>query len=136
MLRLFLLLAALVAGAAEARVEPGNWEFTLDSPLQGNGNGGPIVRQRCVTAEEASDPAKVLAEARDKRCQLSNLHDTGAEYTFDVACTARVPLRGSGTVRYNASSLEGAIDLVGETQGLRLKTRSFVSGRRLGPCNE
>lgn len=130
------LLFLFVIGTADARVEPGNWEFTLDSPLQGNGNGGPIVRQRCVTAEEASDPAKVLAEARDKRCQLSNLHDNGAEYTFDVACTARVPLRGSGSVRYTASSLDGAIDLVGETQGLRLKTRSFVSGRRLGPCSK
>ena len=46
-----------------------------------------------------------------------------------------MPLRGSGSVRYTPSSIDGAIDLVGETQGFRLKTRSFVSGRRLGPCN-
>ncbi len=119
---------------AQARVEPGNWEFTLESPLQGNANG-PIVRHRCVTAEEANDPAKVLAEAKGSQCQLSNLRDSGTEYKFDVACTARIPFRGSGSVRYQPQSLDGEIDLVGETQGLRLKTRSYVSGRRLGPCN-
>jgi len=43
---------------------------------------------------------------------------------------------GSGAVRYTPTTIDGSIDLVGETRGLRLKTRSFVSGRRLGPCNK
>jgi hypothetical protein len=121
---------------AHARVEPGNWEFSVESPLQGNG-AGPTTKQRCITAEEASDPQKVLAEARGKNdCQLSNLRDSGTEYSFDVECKARIPLKGSGAVRYTPRSLDGEIDLVGETQGLRLKARSFVSGRRLGPCNK
>jgi len=126
----------LAASAAHARIEPGNWEFSMESPLQGNGSA-PVVRQRCITREEANDPQKILAEARGKNdCEVSNLRDSGTEYSFDVECKARVPLRGSGSVRYTPSSLDGAIDLVGETQGLRLKTRSFVSGRRLGPCNK
>jgi hypothetical protein len=129
------LLFALLAGAAHASVEPGNWEFSLESPLQGNGTT-PAVKQRCLTPEEAADPAKVLAEVRGSRdCQLSNLRDSGAEYKFDLECTGRTPVRGSGTVRYTPGTLDGEIDLVAETQRLRLKTRSFVSGRRLGPCN-
>jgi len=36
----------------------------------------------------------------------------------------------------SVGALDGEVDLIGETQGLRLKTRSFVSGRRLGPCNK
>ena len=135
-MRIALLFGVLIASAAQAGVEPGNWEFSLESPLQGNANG-PAVKQRCLTAEEASDPQKVLAEARGSdKCQLSNVRDSGADYKFDIACKARVPVTGSGTVRYTASTIDGAIDLVGETQGLRLKTRSFVSGRRLGPCNK
>jgi hypothetical protein len=126
----------LLAGAAHASVEPGNWEFSLESPLQGNASG-PVVKQRCLTPEEASDPAKVLAEARgSEQCQLSNVRDSGTEYKFDLECTGRIPVRGSGTVRYTPRMLDGEIDLVGETQGLRLKTRSFVSGRLLGPCNK
>ena len=123
------------ATAAHAAVEPGNWEFSLESPLQNN--NAPEVRQRCISADEAKDPQKVLSEVRNKNnCQLSNVRDSGSEYRFDVACEAKVPVTGSGTVRYTPTTIDGAIDLVGETRGLRLKTRSFVSGRRLGPCNK
>ena len=135
-MRLALLLLFFM-GAAHAKVEPGNWEFSVESPLQQGKDGGPVVKQRCISAEEAGDPQKVLAEARGKNdCQMSNLKDSGTEYSFDVECKARIPLKGSGAVRYTPRTLDGEIDLVGETQGLRLKTRSFVSGRRLGPCNK
>ena len=131
------LLLVLVTSAAQAGVEPGNWDFSIESPLQTNANSGPVVKQRCLTAEEAADPQKVLAEARGSdKCQLSNVRDSGSDYKFDVACTGRVPIHGSGTVRYTPTTLDGEVDLIGETQGLRLKTRSFVSGRRLGPCNK
>jgi hypothetical protein len=126
----------LMGGTAHAAIEPGNWEFSLESPLQGNANG-PSVKQRCLTPEEASDPAKVLAEARGSQdCQLSNLRDSGSDYKFDLECTGRMAVRGSGNVRYTPRTLDGEIDLVAEKQGLRLKTRSFVSGRYLGPCNK
>jgi hypothetical protein len=129
----FLLLATTHAHAA---VDPGNWEFSMEGPLQNNGTT-PEVRQRCITPDEANDPQKVLAEVRSKNdCQISNLQDSGSEYRFDVACNARVPITGSGAVRYTPTTMDGSIDLVGETRGLRLKTRSFVSGRRLGPCNK
>jgi hypothetical protein len=130
------LLFFFAVSAAQAAIEPGNWEFSVDSPLVGNANG-PTVKQRCLTPEEAADPQKVLAEARGSdKCQLSNVRDSGADYKFDVACTGRVPIHGSGTVQYTPTTLDGAVDLIGETQGLRLKTRSFVSGRKLGPCNK
>ncbi len=129
------LLLLLFAGTAHAAIEPGNWEFSLESPLQKSADGGPVVKQRCLTPEEAADPQKVLAEARGSdKCQLSNVRDSGADYKFDLACTGRVPVHGTGAVRYTPTTLDGEVDLVGETQGLRLKTRSFVSGRRLGPC--
>jgi hypothetical protein len=130
------LLLVFAATAAHASIEPGNWEFSLESPLQPSTNG-PVVKQRCLTPEEAADPQKVLAEAHgSNKCELSNVRDSGAAYQFEVACTGRVPVHGSGNVRYSATALDGEIDLIGETQGLRLKTRSYVSGRRLGPCNK
>ena len=126
----------LISGAAQAAIDPGNWEFSVESPLVGNGSA-PAVKQRCLTPEEAADPQKVLAEARGSdKCRLSNVRDSGSDYKFDVACVGRVPIHGSGTVQYTATTLDGTIDLVGETQGPRLKTRSFVSGKRLGPCNK
>ena len=127
----------LFSGAAQAAIEPGNWEFSLESPLQKSSDGGPVVKQRCLTPDEAADPQKVLAEARGSdKCQLSNVVDSGSDYKFDVACTGNVPIHGSGNVRYTPTTLDGEVDLIGETRGLRLKTRSYVSGRKLGPCNK
>jgi hypothetical protein len=129
------LLLLFVATAAQAAIEPGNWEFSLESPLQQSPNGGPVVKQRCLSPEEAADPQKVLSEARGSdKCQLSNVRDSGSDYQFDLACTGNVPVHGSGTVRYTPTSLDGEVDLIGEARGLRLKTRSYVSGRKLGPC--
>ena len=127
----------LISGAAQAAIEPGNWEFSLESPLQKSADGGPVVKQRCLSPDEAADPQKVLAEARGSdKCQLSNVVDSGSDYKFDVACTGNVPIHGSGNVRYTPTTLDGEVDLIGETRGLRLKTRSYVSGRKLGPCNK
>ena len=125
----------LISGTAQAAIEPGNWEFSLESPLVGNGST-PTVKQRCLSPDEAADPQKVLAEARGSdKCQLSNVVDSGSDYKFDVACTGIVPIHGSGSVRYTPTTLDGEVDLIGETRGLRLKTRSYVSGRKLGPCS-
>jgi len=137
-----LLLAALLAPALAAadNIQPGNWEFSVEVHAEGLGafqpKPGPIIQTRCISAEEAANPAKVLGEAGTRgECQFSNQRDTGSEFTFDVRCTAPVPVHGSGKVRYSAQTLDGDINLDGDAQGMQLKTQSHVSARRLGPCS-
>jgi len=137
------ILAAAVAvplAAQAAPIEPGNWEFTVDVHAEGLGafqpKPGPIVNTRCITPEQAADPAKVMSDAGARgECQFSNQRDTGSEYSFDVRCTGRVPVEGSGTMRYSAQTIDGDIKLDGDAQGMRFTTRSHVSAKRLGPCS-
>jgi Protein of unknown function (DUF3617) len=135
-----LLAAFLIPALAHAdNIEPGNWEFTVDVHAEGLGafqpKPGPIVNTRCITAEQAANPAKVLGDAGARgECQFSNQHDTGAEFTFDVQCTGRIPVHGSGKMRYSAQTLDGDMDLAGDAQGMKFKTRSHVNARRIGPC--
>ena len=77
----------LVIGQAHARVEPGNWEFSVESPLQGN-SGGPVTKQRCISPEEAGDPQKVLAEARGKNGEatLTSIAGTHSSVTWCTCC--------------------------------------------------
>jgi uncharacterized protein DUF3617 len=137
-----LLFAVLLvpALAAAENIEPGSWEFTVDVHAQGLGafqpKPGPIVNRRCISAEQAANPAKVLGDAGARgECQFSNQRDTGAEFTFDVQCTGRIPVHGSGKMRYSAQTLDGDLDLDGDAQGMQFKTRSHVNARRLGPCS-
>jgi hypothetical protein len=128
------------ASALADKIEPGNWEFSVDVKAHGLGafqpKPGPVVKQRCVSQEEAANPAKLLSDTAARgECQFSNQRDTGSEYSFDVQCTGRVPAHGAGKMRYSAETLEGNLDLDGEAQGLRFSTKSDIHGHRLGPCN-
>ena len=128
---------ALAAAPALAGVEPGNWEFTVDVSISGTGgSSGPIVKTRCITEAEARDPQKVIAETGQSGCEFQDARDTGAEYTFKIACRGgSVPVHGSGRVSYTAQTMQGVIDLVAEQPSLRITTHSNVRARRLGSCN-
>ena len=135
---LLLLMAVFPAFAAD--LEPGMWEFTVNVQAEGLGamapKPGPIVNQRCITPEQAANPEKALTEAGAKgQCTFSNQRNTGIQFNFDVACTAPFPVQGSGTMRYTAEAMEGDLDLAGDMQGMKFKTRSHINARRLGPCN-
>lgn len=135
------LIAALLtpALAAAANIEPGNWEFTVDMHARGLGafqpKPGPATKTRCITAEQAANPAKVMTEAGARgECEFSNERDTGSEFSFDVRCSGRIPAQGSGKMRYSAQTLDGDLNLDGDAQGMKFTARSHVSARRLGPC--
>jgi hypothetical protein len=141
-MRQWLFAASLaVASLAHAdTIQPGNWEFTVNIAAEGLGafapKPGAIVNTRCITQDQANDPAKVLGDAGTKGdCQFTNQKDTGSEFTFDVQCTGRVPVRGSGKMRYTAQTMDGNLDLDGDAQGMKFSTRSQISARRLGPCS-
>jgi hypothetical protein len=127
--------------ALAAKIDPGNWEFTVNTEAHGLGafqprERGPQTKTRCVTPAEAANPAKVVSDAAGRgNCELSNEHDTGSDFTFDVSCSGRVDAKGSGKLHYSAESLQGNLDLDAHAQGLHITTKSDISGRRIGPCS-
>jgi hypothetical protein len=127
----FLLLAPL---GAHADIEPGSWEITATTQMEGMPQPiGPISRTECLTADAAGDPGRVLGTGTGS-CEFSNRRQSGDTYSFDVSCGGAFPMRGTGSVRYGRQSLDGRLDLGAEVQGKRIGMNSRVSGRRLGAC--
>jgi len=124
MLRYSLMLSILaVGGAARADVEPGNWEVSVTTSVPGTpGEIGPVVRTRCLSADDARDPSRVLGPG------------DGSVYTFAIVCDGQMPMRGVGKVRYGAASMEADLELSGDAGGQSFATRSHVSAHRVGPC--
>ena len=125
---------AMLAAASPvlADVEPGNWELTVTTAVDGMPAAlAPVTRARCITAEEARDPSRLVGGAD---CQFSNRRDSGSEISFDVACGGQLPMRGSGAVRYTAQSIDGTLNISADTGGQKIMTRSRIAGRRLGAC--
>jgi hypothetical protein len=124
-----LLAAALTLAAFHARadLQPGQWEISARAELPGAGTPQAIKQMHCLKREDA-DPSRLFGGGAG--CTFLNKNDNGSVVTFDVACSAPVPARGTGTVRYTPQSLEGDLELRFEG----FSTRSFISGRRVGDC--
>lgn len=131
----FIAMLAAVSAAARADVEPGSWELSVTTLMDGMpGQIGPLVQTRCLTPADARDPARVLGPAGTGGCEFSNRRDDGNVFSFDLRCGGQVPMRGSGSVRYGAQFMDGELELAGDASGQKFVTRSRVSGRRVGPC--
>jgi hypothetical protein len=115
---------------ARADIEPGNWELSATTVVQGIREPTSIVQTRCLTAEEARDPSRLFGSSPGAKCQFTNRNDTGSVFTFEISCNAQPPLRGSGSIRYGREVLEGELELKTE----HFATRSRIAGRRLGSC--
>ena len=120
----------VVISPAWADIDPGNWELSATTEVQGIKEPVSLVQTRCLTAEEAHDPSRLFGSSPAARCQFVNRSDTGSVFTFEIACGAapQPPISGSGKVRYSSDSLEGELELKAE----HFVTRSRITGRRIG----
>src|SRR4051794_1240259 len=130
---LVLVLVIVQPGAQGADLEPGNWELSATTTVEGMpGTLGPVVQTRCFTDADARDPSRILGPQAGAACEFSNQRDTGTEVSFDISCGGSIPLRGNGKARYARDSLEADIALGGNVAGQPFASRSRISGRRLG----
>ena len=110
-----------------ADIEPGSWELTVRMQIQGMTEPQTITQVQCLTPEQAKDPGSLFGKS-GPLCEFSNRNDTGSTLTFDVSCSMQ--MRGKGSVRYTAQSLEGDLEIGFEG----FSSRSRINGRRLGGC--
>jgi hypothetical protein len=133
---LILILGIAWSGMALSQVQPGNWELTVTSQMQGMDKPiGPLSKTQCFTEADTKDPGRVLGTGGS--CQFSNRRESGDTYTFDVKCGGALPMSGTGRLRQSSGSFEGDLDLAvdsGPGGGGNVGMRAKVSGRRLGPC--
>jgi hypothetical protein len=122
----------LLSPAVALAVESGNWELSLVTMMTGQQKPAAVTQTRCLTESDARDPSRVLGGQQGGTCNFTNRHDNGRTFTFDVACTGLLPMKGKGTVNYTGQTMDADLDLVAEKGEFGMRT--FVKGRRLGPC--
>jgi len=122
-----LVLTLLPVLPVRADIQPGSWEVTVRMQIQGMTEPQTITQVQCLTPEQAKDPSSLFGKS-GPICEFSNRNDTGSTLTFDVSCSMQ--MRGKGSVRYTAQSLEGDLEIGFEG----FSSRSRINGRRLGGC--
>ncbi|MES1983280.1 MAG: DUF3617 family protein [Pseudomonadota bacterium] len=135
-----LLLAAVSSPCIAVDMQPGLWEVNVDNrsvvfpdlPLE------PVKVQRCVSAEDARDPTKVLGDAVNQdasNCVYTEKTFSGNMFHFKARCTGTVALDVGGEITYTATSFSGALMSDVDMGDQKMQFQNNVTGRRLGGCS-
>lgn len=132
-----LLLAVWPASAAD--VSPGLWEITLETrvPSDAGFAPAPFKLTQCLTAEDARDPARVLAGVSNPGatgCDYTDKSYAGDSFSFSMQCAGGLGIQSSGRVAFTPDTMDGSITATANLDGKPVQTENRVSARRLGGC--
>src|SRR5437879_1071600 len=117
--RLGLLLLGLAASpfaVAQADIRPGLWDMSVEFsvPADPAFKQPAISRHQCLTAADARDPSRLLAEMSvpgATGCAISGRTASSGHFEFDVKCEGLFAIGGHGSVDYTPRSEEHTSEL-------------------------
>jgi Protein of unknown function (DUF3617) len=123
--------------AAQSPIRPGRWETVMQMEMPNLPVKMPEMKStRCVTPEQAKDPASSLPRGpQDGRggandCKVSDYKVSDKTVTWQMACTTPQPMTSTGEMTFTDDSYTGLMKM-NSTQGVMSMK---VSGTRLGDC--
>ena len=134
-MRIALLVAVAAFGlpSVAQAMDPGEWEFrtTVSSPMMQVPQVATALQ--CVTPEDARDPTRYAARNEAPGCTVKPGARTAGSYNWTVLC-ADQGMRGSGSATFTGKTIESAMRLNSDFQGVKMEIRTETKGRYLGPC--
>ena len=131
--------ACASAVAAQSPIRPGRWETVAQMEMPNMPVKMPEMKStRCVTPEQAKDPASALPRGpQDGRggandCKVSDYKVSGKTVTWQMACTTPQPMTSPGEMTFTDDTYTGTMKM-NSPQGVMLMK---VSGTRLGDCTQ
>ena len=132
-------IAGTTAVAAQSPIRPGRWETVMQMEMPNMPVKMPEMKStRCVTAEQAKDPASSLPQGpQDGRggkndCKVSDYKVSGKTVTWKMACTTPQPMTSTGEMTFTDDSYAGTMKMDAPQGPMSMK----VSGTRLGDCTQ
>lgn len=124
---LLVLPAAAVAGGPD--MEPGLWEITTESRMQGMNIPASTMTQ-CLTEDDMVP--RNTQPGQD--CEITDLTTSGDTVRWTMRCGGQgEEVESTGQIRYHGTSFEGNITTTIGSTGMTVE--SILTGKRLGDCN-
>jgi Protein of unknown function (DUF3617) len=140
MKRIPIVLIAVLAGAAavvaQGNMRPGRWEISSTMEMAGSPvQMPPMKTTRCVTPEDAKDPAASLQQGPGGRggkndCKVSDQKVSGNTVSWKMACAAPQSMTGTGEITFKDDSYTGTMKMTTPQGSMSMK----MDGKRLGDC--
>jgi Protein of unknown function (DUF3617) len=134
------LVVALLAGAtavvAQGTMRPGRWEITSQMEMAGSPvQMPPMKTTRCVTPEEAKDPASLQqgpGRGGKNDCKVTDQKQSGNTLSWKMACAAPQSMTGTGEITLTDDSYTGTMKMTTPQGSMSMK----MDGKRLGDCTK
>jgi len=129
-----LLTILLMAGTAFAgpNINPGLWEFTTETQMQGGGamQVPAETHTQCIT----QDDLVPMSQNASQECQITNVVTNGDTISWDIVCGGQGgQMEGSGEVTYHGNTMNGS--MVMAISGTNMQITNTITGRRIGNCS-
>ena len=112
-------------------LNPGLWEITTTTEMEGMPGGAPppMTFTQCITAEDLVPQS----EGESDVCQVSDVEVNGNTVSWKIVCSGQGGgMEGSGTVTYNGDTMEGTMEMVMSMANMRIK--NTLQGKLIGEC--
>ena len=136
-------LAASPFAVAQTDIRPGLWDMSVEFsvPADPAFKQPAISRPQCLTAADARDPSRLLAEMSvpgATGCAISGKTASSGHLEFEVKCEGIFAIGGHGSVDYTPDALQGTVNLdvsLGDPRAARRTgSASRIAARRVGDC--
>ena len=135
-----LLALILISTAALADdISPGAWQISMETrvPSEPGFAPPPFSITKCLTADDARDPSRVLGGVSNPGatgCRYTDKSYSGNTFSFAMQCEGSYGIKASGQVSFTASTMDGTIESTANVAGKPVLTQNKLTARRLGNC--
>ena len=125
-----------VSGAiAQSPIREGRWEITMQMQMPNMPMQMPAQNMdACVTKKDLETPGGDLPKPADKgsNCTTSDRKVDGNKITWNMKCTGRDAMTGSGEIVVDGDTYTGAMKMNSEHGEMTMN----YTGKRIGDCTQ
>lgn len=133
------LAAACMGGAQAAGVEPGQWEFSVKTDVEGMPPAQhPLKLKKCLSEKDAANPLQFLPlapGATPETCSVKTQKQSGARLHYVLDCPGMPNVSTTGDATLNGTSLSGVATTHLDSVTYKKQLSQQYSGKRTGKCN-
>jgi hypothetical protein len=133
-LSMFCSTAPHALAASASALTPGMYEYTMKMSMPGMPMNMPAqTSQRCLTSKDVdSNKAIEMPTERNSDCQIKDMANSGAQFSYKISCTKPQKMDGSAKGSVTATSLSMEMTMVmPEAPGPMTQS---ITARRIGDC--